>query len=84
MGKGDDTNHTKPETFNMAQNEDGGDFDTPSGTPFHTPRLRGSVPTSDYSDQVDKQLDLETQGRINMETRKQENQAEMHKKRHNF
>ena len=72
IGKGDDTNHTKPETFNMAQNDDDGDFDTPSGTPFHTPRLRGSIPTSDYSDQVDKQIDLDEQDKINMANRKQQ------------
>ena len=51
----------------MAQSDDDGNFDTPSGTPFQTPRPA----TTDYSDQVDKQIDLETQDRINMENRKQ-------------
>jgi len=39
----------------MAQNDDDGDFDTPSGTPFQTPRPA----TSDYSDRVNKQRELE-------------------------
>ena len=56
----------------MAQNDDDGDFDTPSGTPFHTPRLRGSVPTSDYSGKVNKQIDLDEQDKINMINRQQQ------------
>ena len=68
IGKGYGTDPTKTETFNMAQSDDYGNFDTPSGTQFQTPRQA----TSDYSDQVDKQIDLETQDLINMENRKQQ------------
>ena len=51
----------------MAQDDGDSDFETPSGTPLHTPRQA----TSDYSDQVDKQIDLYEQDKINMEHRKQ-------------
>ena len=61
MGKG-----SKPERFNIAQGDGDSDFETPSGTPYHTPRLRGSVPTSDYSGKVNKQIDLDEQDKINM------------------
>ena len=68
IGKGYGTDPTTTETFNMAQSDDEGDFDTPFDTPFQTPRPA----TTDYSDQVDKQIDLETQERINIENRKQQ------------
>ena len=71
MGKG-----SKPERFNIAQDDGDSDFETPSGTPYHTPvhtpRLRGSVPTSDYSGKVNKQIDLDEQDKINMANRKQQ------------
>ena len=56
----------------MAQDDGDSDFETPPDTPFHTPRLRGSVPTSDYSDQVDKQIDLDEEDKIHMANRKQQ------------
>ena len=64
----------------MSQNDVDGNFDTPVQTPLNTPfQTPLNTPfqtprraTSDYSDQVDKHIDLETQDRINMENRKQE------------
>ena len=56
----------------MSQNDDDGNFDTPPGTPFHTPLHTPRQATSDYSDQVDKQIDLDEQDKINMENRKQQ------------
>ena len=68
IGKGYGTDPTKTETFNMAQSDDDGNFDTPSGTPFQTPRPA----TTDYSGKVNKQIDLDEQYKINMANRKQQ------------
>ena len=54
-------------TFDMARSDDDG---TPYDTPFNTP----ARPTADYSDRVDRSLDMEEQEEIN-NINKQEQQT---------
>ena len=59
-------------TFDMARDDDD---DTPYDTPFNTP----ARPTADYSDRVDRSLDLEEQEEINR-INKKEDQKELIRK----
>ena len=59
-------------SFDMARDDDD---DTPYDTPFNTP----ARPTADYSDRVDRSLDLEEQEEIN-KINKQEQQKELIRK----
>ena len=52
----------------MTENDDDGNFDTPSNTPFQTPRPA----TSDYSGRVNKQIDLDGLDYINMMNRQRQ------------
>ena len=60
-------------SFDMAKDDD--DDDTPYDTPFNTP----ARPTADYSDRVNRSLDMEEQEEIN-KINKQEQQKELIRK----
>ena len=59
-------------SFDMARDDDD---DTPYDTPFNTP----ARPTADYSDRVNRSLDMEEQEQVNMRNKKDEQKEQIRK-----
>ena len=62
-------------TYDMARDDGDSSYDTPINTPFNTP----GQPTADYSDRVNRSLDLEEEEQVNMRNKKDEQKEQIRK-----
>ena len=62
-------------TFDMARDDGDSSYDTPINTPFNTP----GQPTADYSDRVNRSLDMEEEEQVNMRNKKDEQKEQIRK-----